>query len=218
MIEQATGYTNEIIAVFGHRGSGKTTWLMENIESFQPFLLVDPLYDPKFRVLGLYNITSMDEAFDLFKNGEPKRCYITPNLETFNIFCGLCLAKGNITLIVDEVDQFSTSQYMPPHFKEAIKMGRHVGVNIIAACRRPHEMNPLIRSQANRFIIFPMGGEDCKDLTSYIKEVMGLVMNLKSGDGWTEYIDYDFRKKTANILTINYPKIKLDNSVKEDNT
>ena len=67
MIEQATGYTNEIIAVFGHRGSGKTTWLMENIESFQPFLLVDPLYDPMFRVLGLYNITSMDEAhcFDI---------------------------------------------------------------------------------------------------------------------------------------------------------
>lgn len=209
--ETSQTYQNQIIAVFGHRGSGKTTWLMNEIESFKPFLLIDPLYDPKFKTLDLYTITSIDQGFDLFVNGDPQRCYITPNLETFNIFCGLALAKGNITLIVDEVDQFSTSQYMPSRFKQAIKMGRHVGVNVIAACRRPHEMNPLIRSQANRFIIFPMGGEDCKDLVSYIPEVFTLVMNLKTAEGMTEYIDYDFRAKKASLYTLSL-KIKLDNA------
>jgi len=208
-ISQGEGYQNQIIAVFGHRGSGKTTWLMREIDSFEPFILVDPLYDPKFKALNLYTITSIEEAFDLFKVGDPRRCYITPNLETFNIFCGLCLAKGNITLIVDEVDQYSTTQWLPARFKQAIKMGRHRGVNIIAACRRPHEMNILIRSQANRFIIFPMGGEDCKDLTSYIPDAFELIMRLKSGSDWTEYIDYNFKTKTAETKILSL-KITLD--------
>jgi hypothetical protein len=199
-----TIYQNQIIAVFGHRGSGKTTWLFENINHFTPFIVVDPLYDPKFKMLNLYTIKSIDEAFDLFKIGDPRRCYITPNLATFDIFCGLCLARGNITLIVDEVDQFCTSQFMTSHFKELIKMGRHRQVNLIAACRRPHEMNPLIRSQASRFIIFPMGGEDAKHLDSYIKDIFSLCMQLKSGDIWSEYIDYDFRNKTATIKKINF--------------
>jgi hypothetical protein len=208
----AHGYQNEIIAVFGHRGSGKTTWMMKEIESFRPFLLVDPLYDPKFKSLDLHVLTDLDESFELFRNGNPQRCYIAPNLATFELFCGLCLAKGNITMVIDEVDQFSTSNYMTPRFKQVVKMGRHVGVNLIAACRRPHEMNPLIRSQANRFIIFPMGGEDCKNLCSYIPNAMDLVMTLKTTDGSTEYIDYDFRKKIAE-KKVQSLKIILDTSV-----
>jgi hypothetical protein len=205
-------YQNNIIAVFGHRGSGKTTWLMNNLDSFSPFLLVDPLYDPKFKSLNLYTITTLEEGFDLFKIGDPRRCYISPNLATFDIFCGLCLAKGNITLIVDEVDSYCTSQFMTRHFKELIKIGRHRQVNLVAASRRPHEMNPLIRSQANRFVIFPMGGEDAKHLESYIRNIMALCLQLKSGEGWTEYIDYNFRNKTTNINKLSFLNKDLTNT------
>ena len=197
-------YQNQIVAVFGHRGSGKTTWILDNLKNFTPFLLVDPLYDPKFKNLDLYPITDLEQGFELFKVGEPRRCYISPNLATFDIFCGLCLAKGDITLIVDEVDQFCTSQYMTRHFKELVRIGRHRQVNLIAASRRPHEMNPLIRSQANRFIIFPMGGEDAKHLESYIKDILSLCLQLHSGDDWSEYIDYDFRRKTARICRLSF--------------
>ncbi len=200
----SSNYQNQIIAVFGHRGSGKTTWLFKHIDSFSPFLLVDPLYDPKFKQLQLYTITTVEEGFDLFRIGDPKRCYISPNLNAFEIFCGLCLARGNITLIVDEVDSFSTSNFMSPHFKELIKMGRHRQVNLIAACRRPHEMNPLIRSQANRFIIFPMGGEDAEHLESYIKGIKNLCTKLHAHQGWTEYLDYDFRTKEMHLNKLQY--------------
>lgn len=205
-------YTNRIIAVFGHRGSGKSTWLMRHIEEYKPYVLVDPLYDPKFTSLNLYSITSLEEGKKLFETGNPQRIYISPNLPTFDYFCGLILAKRNMTLVVDEVDNYASSYFISKYFKKAIKYGRHRGVNIIAACRRPKEMNPLLRSQANRFIIFPMGGEDAKELTSHIRDIVPVVIDLKTGEGYTEYIDYDFTSKKLSILKLELYKNTLDST------
>lgn len=196
---------DEVIAVFGHRGSGKTTWLIKNIDFYQPFVLVDPLYDPKFKVLDLYVIKSPDEALQLFQYGQPQRIYISPNLETFDFFCGLILAKGNMTLVVDEVDNYSTSYFISPYFKKILKIGRHRNVSVITVSRRPKEMNPLIRSQAKRFIVFPMGGEDLKALESYLnKTIMRYAAELKSTDEYSEYIDYNFQTHEYTVEKIIY--------------
>jgi hypothetical protein len=196
---------DEVIAVFGHRGSGKTTWLIKNIDNYQPFVLVDPLYDPKFKTLNLYAIKSPDEALQLFQRGQPRRVYISPNLETFDFFCGLILAKGDMTLIVDEVDNYATSYFISSYFKKILKIGRHRNVSLITVSRRPKEMNPLIRSQAKRFIVFPLGGEDLKALESYLsKTIIHCASNLKSTNEYSEYIDYNFQTREYTLEKIMY--------------
>ena len=66
-------YENEIIMVLGHRGSGKSTWLTKNLNSFKPFLLVDPLNDPRFIPLNLYRIETKEEAEKIIVVGNPYR-------------------------------------------------------------------------------------------------------------------------------------------------
>jgi hypothetical protein len=204
-------YKNQIIAVFGHRGSGKSTWIAENIEDWKPFVLVDPLYDPKFQALNLYKVKSVEEAIEVFRDSDPQRVYISPNLETFDFFCGLVLARRGMTLVVDEVDHYSNSYYLSPYFKKLIKYGRHRETNLVVASRRPKEMNPLLRSQANKFIVFPMGGEDVKELSSYLpKSALFVVMHLKSISNGSEYVEYNFERKDFKICIQRYIPIKKE--------
>ncbi len=198
-------YNNHITTVLGHRGSGKSTWLYRNIESFFPFVLVDPLYDPKYEKLNLYKIRTIPEALHLFKNGSPARIYISPDLPTFDFFCGLMLAKGNMTLVIDEVDHYSTNYFISKYFKKLVKYGRHRQVNLVMVARRPKEIHPLLRSQTTRFIIFPVSGEDIRELSSHIGDKAKLVETLQSvPNKYSQYLDYSYSSKTAEIKTLNY--------------
>ncbi len=198
-------YQNHITCVLGHRGSGKSTWLYRNIDLYKPFVLVDPLSDPKFKALNLYQIKSMDEALKLFKDGKPERIYITPNLQDFDFFCGLVLAKRNITLIVDEVDNYCTNYFISPYFKRLVKYGRHRNVNLVMVARRPKEIHPLLRSQATRFIIFPLGGEDIREIASHIGKQAFLINKLQSVNNQdSDYLDFDYSNKEATIKNLKY--------------
>lgn len=169
-----------------------------------PFILIDPLYDEKLSSLGLYQVKSIGELLYIFKSGKPERLYVVADVDQFDFICAIALAYGGITLIIDEVDNYATSQYMTPNFRKVIKYGRHRGVNVIAVSRRPMEMNKLIRSQANRFIIFPMGGEDAKDLEEYIGYVYKDILKLKINDNGSEYIEYSFYNKTYRQHELKY--------------
>jgi hypothetical protein len=199
-------YTNHITAVFGYRGSGKSTWLAHNLESFRPFVLIDPLFDSKFERFNLYQISDLGEAMEFFKNGDPQRIYISPNLKAFDFFCALALAKRNITLVIDEVDNYASSYYLSDNFRKVLKYGRHRQVNIVMVARRPKEMNPLLRSQITRFIIFPMGAEDIQEFRLLIGDdaaqkihTLEKIENVKS-----QYLDFDYNRHTCEIKELQY--------------
>lgn len=201
---------NEMIAVLGQRGTGKTTWMFRNLPS-TPFVIVDPVYDVKFKSIPLKRIETIEEGFNLFKNGSPQRIYISPNLQTFDFFCKMILAKGNMTLIVDEVDHYANQWYIPDGLKKIVNVGRHRNVNLWTIARRPKNTHPIIRAQANRFIIFQMGLEDAKTLESYIgKEASDKTVTLKTEANGSEYIDYNFKTRSYTINRIVYVGVKQD--------
>lgn len=199
-------YQNEVTAVYGHRGSGKSTWLFRNLESFKPFVLIDPLYDPKFASLNLYEITEIENLIDCFRNGRPERVYIAPgNDEIFNLICLVVMAYGHITLVIDEVDQYATSYKLPDNLKKLVKYGRHREVNLVMVSRRPMEMNKLLRSQVNRFIIFPMSKEDIKELETHIGKEAEKINSLTSiPNKSSQYLEYQYGMQTAEIKNIKY--------------
>ncbi|MDD5069087.1 MAG: hypothetical protein PHN89_05845 [Candidatus Pacebacteria bacterium] len=205
---------NHITVIFGHRGSGKTTFLFRNLESWKPFVLVDPLYDKKFETLNLHVLETVTDALELFKNGSPQRVYISPDLQTFDFFCGMCLAKRNITMVIDEIDNYATNYYISPMFKKVIKYGRHRGVNVVMVARRPKEMHPLIRSQASRFIIFPISGEDVREMSEHIGPAASrLITDLKIDDKGADYIDYNFDARSYSVKRIEYCNSSYKNTL-----
>lgn len=198
-------YDNETTLVLGHRGSGKSTWLAQHIEGYRPFILVDPLFDPKYEKLGLYKVASMPELLQLFKTGNPQRIYISPNPKAFDLLCGMVLARGNLTLVIDEVDQYQDNYDIPPYFRQILKIGRHKGVNVVMVARQPKEIHKFLRSQASRFIIFPLGGEDCRELEEHIGYEAKKVAMLKMQPGkGSEYLDYNFSTRESAIKNISF--------------
>lgn len=194
-----------MIAVLGQRGTGKTTWIFKNLDSFAPFVLIDPLYDPKFKKVDLHHLENIADAVPLFRDKDPRRIYASPNLSAFDFLCGCVLARGDMTLIVDEVDFYCTSWYISGNFKKVIDIGRHKNVNLIALCRRPKNMNPRIRAQATRFIVFPIGGEDAKDLDSYLGRGFNAhIEKLKTNGNGSQYIEYDFKTKNYSLKHLTY--------------
>lgn len=174
------------------------------MENNVPFVFIDPLFDDKLFSARVYHLKTMDDAINIFKHGIPQRLYASPDLFTFDYLCGLVLAHGQLTLIIDEVDNFTTSQYLPMYFRRIVKYGRHRQIGLIAAARRPMEMNKLIRSQANRFVVFPMGGEDAKDLEEYIGSSWKDVLNLSSSNEGSQYIEYIFSEKRLYRKELRY--------------
>lgn len=205
--------------ILGQRGTGKTTYLFRNLDSYEPFVVVDPVFDPKFQNADLYHLKSVDESLKFFKYGNPRRIYISPNLVTFDFFCGVALARGNITLIVDEADHYATSYYISPNFKKVINIGRHRNVNVVAICRRPNNLSPIIRGQATRFVLFQMGGEDAKKLQSYVgSEVADKIPKLQTKYAnnvpvASEYITYDFKRRVYSKELLKY--VNWDQTISE---
>jgi hypothetical protein len=184
---------NFVILVIGHRGGGKSTWLMRNIEEFRPFVLIDPLFDPKYQSLGCYQPGDLVDFVDFCETGRPERVYMSPNVPAFDLICGAALAKGELNLLIDEVDNYASTHNIGQNFKKVLKYGRHRSVNLVMIARRMKEINPLLRSQASRFVIFPVGAEDAQELRPHIgDEAFAALMELKKTEEGSEYIDFEF--------------------------
>lgn len=61
---------------------------------------------------------------------------------------------GKITLVVDEVDKYTTTHKMDPELDQMIRYGRRYGIDCLFASRRVGEINVSIRSQVDCFISF----------------------------------------------------------------
>lgn len=145
---------NEVIFVSGQRGSGKSYWVKHFIKGQGRYLLYDALgeYDgaPQFEdIEALFEYCESHTGEGFFE-----AIYNPVEHEDFPLFCRIALALGNVYVIIEEIDLFSTPYITPPELAKLIKYGRHHGVNVLGVSRRPSEVSRLFTSQASRFILF----------------------------------------------------------------
>jgi DNA helicase HerA-like ATPase len=73
---------------------------------------------------------------------------------------------GNLVFAVDEIDLFTSPNFLPRHLDRIVSLGRHRNIRFYCATRRPKEIPPLIRAQAGTVISFqqtePLDLEWCK--------------------------------------------------------
>jgi len=151
--------TNPIIAVFGRRGKGKTTWLAryiyDNLD--KTFFIYDVLRDkafyPFYGVARFYS--SVDEFLD-DSDIESSSIYIFQGEIDYNDFFGLCYELGNNVCIFDELDLACSPHYLSENLYKIIHYGRHKNVGIVGSSRRPANVTRDFTSQAHLIILYEL--------------------------------------------------------------
>ena len=147
---------NEIIFVSGQRGGGKSYWTKHHARSLPRCIIFDSL--------GEYQVDrrihDIEEFVDFLiedKNDSSifQVAFDTHRLrEDFPYFCRAVLARGNLYVIIEEVDLFCKPLSTDDEFMQLIKYGRHYGIQLIGVSRRPAEVGRDFTSNATRFINF----------------------------------------------------------------
>ena len=155
---------NKIITVFGRKGTGKTTLVKNIVKISNRMMLIDPLNE--------YNngIVYYDKSlvYDEIMNNERFRVVFRPLSKTdFEWFVDLAVAKGNVTLVIDEADQFTNISYMSKALYWVIHYGRHYDVSLILASRMPNRIRSDITAQADMILTFQQQG---RAVLKYIDE------------------------------------------------
>lgn len=185
---------NEIIFVSGQRGGGKSYWVKKLARSLPRCVILDPLGEYK----ADQYFTDIHEFVNFLQRDllKPRLYTVSFNPvdigEDLDYFCRAILARGDIYLILEELDQLSTPYATPPELAKLIKYGRHYGIQIVGVSRRPAEVSRLFTSQATRFICF--GQVEPNDI-KYWRSIIGSAADQLPSMPDYCYLDIDFNQK-----------------------
>jgi len=167
-------------AVFGRRGSGKTTLIRAMIPKLKkPVVILDVLGNFQGYESGgkeWYDATSTKDALLEIRSflQKPQEHSGIISLQTGDIDNSidfLCSALWKIhggTLVLDEVDSISISD--APCFDEAIRYGRNHAIDVVTGARRPAEVSKNITAAADRVYCFAT--REPRDI-EYYREFLG---------------------------------------------
>ncbi len=167
----------EIIMISGGRGSGKTTRQIELIEKRDRVLVLDPI--GTFSAKGYKRVRTLKAVYQEMKKGWKtgfKIILVTPSAE------GQCIAlmqklsrdlfiiqkpyydykdKRKITLVIDEAHKYFPNRKMAPAEQEPLEdiiaLGRHYGIEMVAATQRLAKMWTEYRGNASQSYFFMQG-------------------------------------------------------------
>lgn len=151
-------------AVFGRRGSGKTTLIRAMVPQLKkPVVILDVLGNFQEYESDGMEWSDTDSIQDCL--GQIKAYCETPSehsgvivLQSGNLDSAIdfiCSALWKIhggTLVLDEADAFSFTD--SPCYDEAIRYGRNHGIDMVIGCRRPAEISKNITAAADRVYCF----------------------------------------------------------------
>lgn len=150
---------NDIITVLGQKGYGKTTFLKKIlIPEYERVIILDTMHeyhDLPGSVVSESGIETV-EIMEMFSENEKGQYIIVQqsNFSEYNKILDVITDFRDITLVIDEVDKFAEPNSIHPSLKELYNTARHYEIDLIAASRRPNQVNRIITSQTDLFIIF----------------------------------------------------------------
>ena len=91
-------------------------------------------------------------------------------VETFERVNEIAWAAGDLTLVWEEIDRWTGPQKLPPFALALVNQGRHRGVALIAASRRPARVSRDLTASATRIVAFQV--REPRDV-AYLREWIG---------------------------------------------
>ena len=133
-----------IIAVMGASGSGKSTYIKRFLRKPKPARLMvwDPMreysefgqvYDSLGGMVDMLGKIGKGKFSIVFQPASNEKA----RAKQFDVFCGLALALGDLTMVAEELKFVTKPGYAPIRWSAVTMTGRHKGLTVIGASQRP---------------------------------------------------------------------------------
>lgn len=176
------------ILIMGRSGCGKS-YLGRRLQSIWPRrIIIDSLneYDGEKEVFYDFNLIAdrlikaeknKEREFTLVFQADPE---IEDNLEVFNQLIRIGYYYGDLLIVVEEVQNFSSPHQLPHWLRNALLTGRHKGLALMFTSQRPGEVNKTIVSQcAHIFCGNLIDKNDINYVSGFLNEDANKLINLK---------------------------------------
>jgi len=91
--------------------------------------------------------------------------------ELFDEIMRVCFYFGNIQVVIEEVQLYSSPHVLPKWLKHALLIGRHQGLSLLFTTQRPGELNKTVLSQcAHIFCGQIIEGNDLRYISSFLNQ------------------------------------------------
>lgn len=145
---------NRLTLIFGKSGEGKTTLAKKLVKGSKRVIVIDTLgeWGSKF---GYDTLIQPIQLIDyLITHKTYKLAFYPKNQTDFNFACEVFFALRSIDLVIEEIDFWAKSSYIPDELSWLVRYGRHRNIRLIGIVRRSMSMPILIRSQARYIYTF----------------------------------------------------------------
>lgn len=143
-----------VIVFTGKRCSGKSYFLKNAvIPNIPSFIMWDVNHEHSFpNVPTTYKLTEIVPLWQKHRRVVYRPIDKFDN--DFNQFVRICNNLHDYMLIIEEVERYATRWNSPNSLQWLVNTGRHRGIGLIVTCRRPADLSPQIRSNADYVFMF----------------------------------------------------------------
>lgn len=181
----------DLMAIFGRRGTGKSTLCKSIQKAFPRLIVIDLLHE--------YTKKDCDYLVDDFETfgavlvklleAKKKRFRVvyqfdvensSDETEEFDRAMKLIYHFGNCMVVIEEIHHYMKREYMTEWLKKLVLVGRHRGVGLIATSQRPAEVSKTFVSQCHHvFAGVTFEKNDLKYFADTIGDASERLQNVK---------------------------------------
>jgi hypothetical protein len=148
---------NRVVGIIGHKGTGKSTALIELLERRDRILLFDPKGEHEWLPNELSSPESLEEFLRWARKRDQWAAGYVPgeDLEAeAETICEAAYKRGDLALGIEEVSLFCSPNYLPSKVQKLVLTGRHREVDVFWSAQRFGECSRTLTSQTDEFIFF----------------------------------------------------------------
>lgn len=176
----------DCVLVMGRRGCGKShlakriqeIWprrvIIDSLNEYSEGIIVHDFNSFTAELLRLKN--SNAEAFVIIFQFDPESHL--SEME-FDHILRVCYYFGNIQVVIEEIQLYSTPHNLPKWLKNSLLTGRHQNMSLLFTSQRPGEVNKTIISQCSHiFVGSIVEGNDINYLKGFLNQDAGRLSSL----------------------------------------
>lgn len=178
----------KIALVVGKTGYGKSRLVKKAIRRIDRLVIFDVM--DEYDVLeDIQRIDSVQGFIDVLKEaGKQGSIFVRVVLKEQELYerCfAACNIVGNMTIVIEEISNFSSSHSLSPTLEQLVRFGRHVDISLIGISQRFADIGLLLRNNFDVLITFNLSApNDIKYLAEipFIGDVAYDIPNLPRDD------------------------------------